>query len=269
MKDNHKKYIIISGATSGLGYECALNWIEKGGSCILIARNSHKLQDIQDKLENIKPKSNQKIITLQYDAKKIEDLNNLTQSLDNILHELNIIAVINCIGYGSFKQFDLFTTNEIEEMFKVNTFSLIHLNQYFANYMKNQGYGHIFNIASMAGKIATPKSSIYSASKSAVISFSNTLRLEVAKYNIKITTVNLGPMDTNFFEIADPSGEYLKNLNDKLILNPKIVAQKIIKNINKNKREINLPFIMNLGYHAYNLFPKIGDFLTRTIFNKK
>ena len=91
-----------------------------------------------------------------------------------------------------------------------------------------QGRGHIINIASMAGKIATANSSVYAATKFAVIGFSDALRLELADKGVYVTTVNPGPIETSFFDQADPSGAYLESVK-KFVLSPKYVAKKIIR----------------------------------------
>lgn len=64
--------------------------------------------------------------------------------------------------------------------------------------MVNNRQGHIFNVASMAGKMATPKSTVYSATKFAVLGFSNALRLELRPANVFVTTINPGPIATEF-----------------------------------------------------------------------
>ena len=60
--------------------------------------------------------------------------------------------------------------------------------------------GHIINIASLAGKIATPKSSAYAATKHAVLGFTNSLRMELSSTNVFVTAINPGPIDTNFLK---------------------------------------------------------------------
>ena len=75
--------------------------------------------------------------------------------------------------------------------------------------MIEAGQGHIINVASMVGKMATAKSTVYSATKFAVLGFSNALRLELKPLGVAVTTVNPGPIQTEFFDKADPTGTYL------------------------------------------------------------
>ncbi|MDY0396510.1 SDR family NAD(P)-dependent oxidoreductase [Virgibacillus halophilus] len=76
--------------------------------------------------------------------------------------------------------------------------------------------------------MATPKSAVYAASKHAVLGFSNALRMELAPIGIHLTTVNLGPVNTNFFDNADPSGKYRQSVR-RYMLDPHKVAQKNCK----------------------------------------
>ena len=153
-------------------------------------------------------------------------------------------------------------------MFEVNTFALMNLSRIFGARMKRAGRGHIVNIVSMAGLIASSKSSLYSATKFAAIGFSNALRLELLPFGVYVTTVNPGPIKTAFFDQADPDGSYVKAV-DKYMLEPDFVAGKIVKSFGKKKREMNLPGILNLAHKLYTLFPRIADKMAANMFNYK
>ena len=86
----------------------------------------------------------------------------------------------------------------IRNMFEVNVLGMMVLTQQVAIQMAEQKHGHIINVASIAGKIATPKTAVYSATKFAVLGFSNALRLELKPLGINVTTVNPGPIETAF-----------------------------------------------------------------------
>ena len=263
-----KKYLVILGSTSGVGQECAKQWLTKGGSCILVARNKDKLATICNTLNNL-INEKQEIINCICDVTRQEEIDELLLNFNSLLKNKKINALIYAMGYGKFSNFNNIANEEIEKMFKVNTFGMMQFNKYFANYFKQQGNGHIINIVSMSGKIATPKSSLYSATKFAMIGYCNSLRLELAPFNVFVTTINPGPIKTDFFEIADPNGNYLDSVPNFAILEPQKVAQKIINCIGKNRREINIPKIMAMGNILYQVFGRLGDLLSRTMFNKK
>ena len=131
--------------------------------------------------------------------------------------------------------------------------------------MRERKIGTIVAIASIAGKIATPKSSVYSATKFALIGYFNALRLELKKDNVHVMTVNPGPVATNFFNIADEDKSYQKSLGGKT-LTPKLVVSKIIKGIDKKKREVNLPFKLVLAVKISQLFPRLSDRMLLNMF---
>jgi len=83
-----------------------------------------------------------------------------------------------------------------------------------------------------------------------------------------VTTVNPGPIRTDFFSKADADGSYLAKLG-RWVLDPVQVAEKIAESMLTNRREINLPRIMEFAARLYVLFPRLGDFLTGTMFSWK
>lgn len=152
--------------------------------------------------------------------------------------------------------------------FAVNTFATMSIARQIGHKMSLVKSGHIVNIASMAGLIATSKASVYGASKFAVVGFSNALRLELAEKNVYVTSVNPGPIKTGFFAQADPSGDYLASIG-RFALTPEKVAKKLVSILGKNKRELNLPFILAFAHKCYSLFPKTADYFARKVFNYK
>lgn len=134
--------------------------------------------------------------------------------------------------------------------------------------MKNRRSGHIINIASQAGKIATPKSSVYAATKHAVLGFTDSLRMEAEQHGIFVTAVNPGPIRTNFFHIADQSGEYVKNV-ERWMLSPEKVAKRVVSIMMTPTREVNMPRWMNIGSQLYRLFPSVVEKVGKRAFFKK
>ncbi len=118
---------------------------------------------------------------------------------------------MNNAGYGIFAEAEKVEFVDVEGMFAVNVVGLIACTQEVIPFMCKRGSGHIINVASQAGKLATPKSSIYSSTKHAVLGYTNSLRMEMAQRGVFVTAVNPGPIRTEFFQIADPGGSYLQN----------------------------------------------------------
>lgn len=247
--------ILITGASGGLAQEMVK--LLPDDQLILLGRNREKLAQLYGN----HPQAELIEIDIT-DAQALEELvAELYQRYGN-----KIDVLINNAGYGIFEDFDKISDQDIHQMFEVNTFALMNLSRLVASRMKETRKGHIINIVSMAGLIATAKSSLYSATKFAAIGFSNALRLELMPYGVYVTTVNPGPIRTGFFDQADPDGTYLKSV-DRFLLEPDTVAKKIVKTIGKNKRELNLPVLLNLAHKFYTLFPKLADKLAGETFN--
>ncbi|MCP9081923.1 SDR family oxidoreductase [Streptococcus sp. CF10-1] len=248
--------IIITGASGGLAQEMVK--LLPNDQLILLGRNKEKLAQLYGNHPNVE--------WFEIDITDDSALEALVADL--YLRYGKIDVLINNAGYGIFEEFDQISDQDIHQMFEVNTFALMNLSCRLGARMKERGKGHIINIVSMAGLIATAKSSLYSATKFATIGFSNALRLELMPYGVYVTTVNPGPIRTGFFDQADPDGSYLKSV-DRFLLEPDAVARKIVKITGKNKRELNLPFLLNLAHKFYTLFPKLADKLAGETFNYK
>ncbi|WP_080146353.1 SDR family NAD(P)-dependent oxidoreductase [Marinilactibacillus piezotolerans] len=257
------KIVLITGASSGIGEAMAYEAAAKNATVLLCARREDKLKEVKDKCESI---SNKPAYVYTLDVSDPDDIDNV---MDRIKAEVGAIDVlINNAGFGHSETFLSYDLKKAESMFRVNVLGLMYLSQIAAIQMADRRSGHIINVGSIAGKVATPKSSVYSASKFAVIGFSNALRLELKPLNIKVTTINPGPVDTAFFDEFDPSGDYLNRIRS-FVLTSQEVAEKTIKVIGTNKREVNLPFSLGVASKFYSLFPALGDYLILTSFDKK
>ena len=154
--------------------------------------------------------------------------NDVKEVFEQIAREIGEVDVlVNNAGYGIFKEAIETDVYEAKAMFDVNVLGLMACTSSVLPMMKRRKSGHIINIASQAGKMATPKSSLYSATKFAVLGYSNALRMELKNDHVFVTTVNPGPIATNFFETADESGNYVKSI-EKFMLKPEDVARKIV-----------------------------------------
>jgi len=257
------KHVLITGASSGLGEQIAYEAAKKGASVILTARRIDRLKEVEMRCREI---SGVNAYSYQMD---LSNPDHVTVVVDSIIQEFDSIDVlVNNAGFGLFAE-ALNTPKDVtEEMFQVNVLSLIEITRRIASKMKTTGFGHVINIASQASKIATIKSAVYASTKFAVRGYSDALRLELKPFGINVTCVNIGPMRTEFFQHADPGGSYLSRVGH-WVLDPQVVACKIVDCMLTKKREINLPWIMELGARLYTLFPHIGDYLTSTVFNRK
>jgi short-subunit dehydrogenase len=257
------KNIIITGASSGLGEKIAYEVAKNGGRPILIARRIEQLRTISEAIER------QYSVTCPYfqlDIQKIEEIEEIMQRIADEVGSIHVL--INNAGFGVFDHVVDINLDEMKSMFELNVFGLIVATKAVLPRMLENNEGHIINVASQAGKLATPKSSVYAATKHAVLGFTNSLRMELMKTNIHVTAVNPGPIRTKFFDTADKSGSYVKNV-ERYMLEPDFVAKKIVDAINSSKREINVPGWMNAGSMLFQLFPAFLEKTAGKAFFKK
>ncbi|MGP7816160.1 SDR family NAD(P)-dependent oxidoreductase [Niallia sp. 01092] len=257
------KNIVITGASSGIGEKIAHNVAALGARPILLARSVDKLEQI---CREINQHSNVNAIFFQLDVGNSAEIKAVFKK---IYEEVGFIDILlNNAGFGVFDYLHEASFDHLEKMFQVNVLGVMACTKEVLPSMLKRNSGHIINIASIAGKLATAKSSGYSATKHAVLGFTNSLRMELAKTNIHVSAVNPGPIATNFFTIADKSGDYVKNIK-KHMLSSDDVANKVTNLMLKPKRELNIPNWMNWGNMLYHLFPKTADKVMTKMFNKK
>jgi uncharacterized protein len=254
-----KKIIAITGASSGIGAWMAQELSRLGAIVILIARSEEKLEQtakfIQGKHE-----------CLVTDISSSDQVFAATKHIMDTYGKIDIW--INNAGYGVFENFNEAKLETMEQMMDVNYMGTVRCTKAVLPYMMEAGNGHIVNIASLAGKIGTAKSSGYCASKHAVLGFTNSLRQELKGTNIYITSVNPGPIDTPFFDQADPSGSYSQKMK-KYMLKPEQVGYAVLNAIIKRKMEVNLPVLFGWAAKFIQIFPRISNQLIYKFLNNK
>lgn len=256
------KNVVITGASSGIGEKVAMKVAEHGARPILIARSYEKLLELKN---TILESTGMDALCYSLD---VSDKEQVEKVFAEIQQELEIDILLNNAGFGVFDLFEEASTEDIEQMFSVNVLGLMACTKEVLPSMKKRNAGHIINIASQAGKFATPKSSVYAATKHAVLGFTNSLRMELKRTNISVSAVNPGPIQTNFFTIADKSGNYVKNVKHYM-LQADDVADKIVALMNHPKRELNLPKWMNVGSMLYQVFPGMTEKVIGRFIDKK
>ncbi|MFO6496114.1 MULTISPECIES: SDR family NAD(P)-dependent oxidoreductase [Bacillus] len=253
------KRVMITGASGGLGERIAYYSAAAGAEVILAARRAERLDQLKEKIST---ELHAKCRTIVLDVSR-------TDEIAAAFEEAGPIDIlVNNAGFGIFEPALESSLEDMKAMFEVNVFGLIACTKLALPRMIAQNSGHIINIASQAGKISTPKSSLYAATKHAVLGYSNSLRMELAGTGVHVTTVNPGPIKTDFFKTADKKGDYVESVG-KWMLDADQVALKIVSIMMTNKREINLPRWMNAVSKLYQLFPALVERAGRSAFYKK
>lgn len=256
------KIVMITGGSSGIGKDLALEAARRGAIVVVAARNKSKLDRVvhQCMMYSGRPAFAYKLDVT--DPDQVDDV--LTQ----VQHEVgNIDVLVNSAGLGDMTAVKDQSHQSMEKLVNVNLLALMYLSRCVARAMMNQGYGAIINIASLAGKLPTPNSAVYSATKAGVIQFSNVLRMEVADYGVQVLVVNPGPIDTHFWSTADPNASYLKHLPNSMMISPVRLAEQIWNNVGYKTREINVPGYVTIFGWFYQAFPGLGDWAVKKFFD--
>lgn len=233
---------LITGGTSGLGESIVHELINRGAYVIICGRNN-------EKLESVKRVNPEKIRTVLLNMNNIKDIEHLTDQLKK--NDVKLDGIINNAGYGYFKSLEKHSDEEIVDMVQVNFTHTVLLTKKLLPYIKI--HGHIINVTSQAARVTTPYGSIYAATKSALYSFSNALRMEYP--HMHVMTVNPGPISTSFFDHADESGHY-SEMTKRIQLNKDILAAEIVDGIIQRKVEVNRPLWMHYSLSIYQLMPR-------------
>lgn len=255
----NKKVVVITGASSGIGALTAQMLSERGAVPVLIARSGDKLKETAAGI----------LGAYGLYICDVRDGAAVEETFASILADFGQIDILlNNAGYGKFAAFTDMTSAEFDDMMDVNYMGIVRCTKAVIPHMLARGTGQIVNVASMAGKIGTSKAVAYTATKHAVLGFTNALRQELRKSGIIVSAVNPGPIATDFFKTADPSGSYQKNVA-RMMMTSEYVSSKIVRLMEKGKEELDLPGLAGFGIRLYGLFPRLADKLTYNALNRK
>lgn len=249
---NKRKSIFITGATSGVGYALSKRLLAEGYEVWATGRAQAVLQELQ--LAGA--------YTIPADLSEKEDVEQLLAQIGSP------DVVIFSAGVGSFDFAHETSDEAIQGMMTVNVIAPMQLTRFLLPSMMNRRSGHLIFLGSQAGKVATPKASIYAASKHAIIGYTNALRMEVAPFDIHVTTINPGPIDTPFLDLADETGTYRTSLGRHL-LTVETVVDAVVKTVGKPVRDVNLPWYMGITSRMHAVAPTLVERLGHKYFMKK
>lgn len=188
-----KDLILITGASSGIGYEMAHKLAEKKFDLIITARNHEKLQQLAEYLSTTYGVA---VHVFTADLSEAGAAAGLYKEIKN--KRLNVTMLVNNAGFGAYGNFTDITLDEQLAMINVNITALVTLSHLFISDMKKSGRGKVMNIASLLSYLPFPYYSVYSATKCFVLAFTETLAEECKEYGIEVKALCPGPVDTAF-----------------------------------------------------------------------
>lgn len=242
---------IVTGATSGFGKEFSFELAKRGYDLILVGRRENLLKIVASDIED-KYKIKVKI--------KILDLTN-KEKFDLLIKELeemdNIEYLINNAGHGAECSFSEDSCEHGEEMIDLHIMATVKLCHKICNQMKKRKRGYIINVSSLASFNVFPTSAMYCATKGFITSFSQSLAMELNKYNIRVQALCPGFARTDFHSKLDMDENKLKNKGIVRWMTAKEVVDVSLKSIEKELKVIVIPGFWNkVIYQFIKVIPK-------------
>lgn len=195
---SHYTCALITGASSGLGEEFALQIAPRVGKLVLVARREALLLKLADRLREENP--DLRVTTLVADLSAAADCGRLVETL--VAGDLLPDLLINNAGLGDYGEFASAEWGKLSAMLRVNIEALTQLSHALVPQMVRRGGGAIVNVSSLASVIPIPDFAVYAATKSYVTSFSEALRIELRGHGIRVLAVCPGPVKTEFGSVA-------------------------------------------------------------------
>ncbi len=232
-----KKYIWITGASSGIGKAATELLVSEGHTVFATSRSIEKLEQIARQTEGMPGK-------LFLRPGDISDFSEVKSVYKSVITEAHPDVLINCAGITSFKKAEEDTVEDILSVINTNLLGSVFCIKSILPGLIRKGGGHIINIQSIAATKVLTQSSIYSASKAGLLAYSRVLREEVRKYNIKVTDILPGATITDIW-----SRSILEKYAQRM-MSAQEVAEVILQVIGEKT---------NLVYEEVVLRPKLGD----------
>jgi len=251
------KVVLITGASSGFGEDAARLFAKEGCRVVLAARRLEKLQQLAADIQS----EGGEAIAIPMDINKSEEIEVMVQTALDLYERIDIL--FNNAGFGAVDWFEeLDPERHIETLVSVNLTGTMLVTRAVLPDMLDRGSGHIINMASVAGLIASPLITSYSASKYGVRAFTDALRREVAHLGIRVSGIYPGPAATEF-------GSHLKKSRTRATINKfidlrmtsKYVAQRVVDVAKHPRRSLVIPWWFNIITAFDTLFPVIVDWI--------
>lgn len=194
---------LVTGASSGLGEEFALQLAPLVNHLVLVARREPLLCELAERIRERHPHLD--VIVLAADLTVSDECESLASFLED--HGLLPDLLVNNAGMGDYGEFATATWPRVEAMLRLNVEALTHLTHALLPGMLRGGGGAILNVSSIAGLIPLPDFAVYAATKAYVSSFSEALRIELRDHGISVLAVCPGPVRTGFGKVAQRGGK--------------------------------------------------------------
>lgn len=246
-------WALITGASTGMGREYALQLARKGLNVVIIADPPTATQLAEVKAQVLSESNNErKVIALSVDLLDASVYSNIFEEIKEICP--NISVLVNNVGMCVLNRYDAASIELDTKMFTLNVVPMVRFTKHILPHMKAAKRGCIINMASLSGVIPTPFLAVYGATKSFVRKFNDSIREEVRKFNISVTVAMPFGVKTPLYDKIDQNTVGTER-RDGLCVDPAPAVEHIIKKINSNRE--------HYGHDLHDLIGAAMDFMPR------
>jgi short-subunit dehydrogenase len=259
------KVVLITGASSGFGMDAARLFAYEGCNVVLAARRIDRLQELAERIQ----KDGGEALVVPVDVADREDIGIMVKTVLELYKRIDIL--FNNAGFGSLAWLDnMSSERDIYMQIAVNLLGLIHVTHVVLPGMLERRSGHIINMSSVAGWIAPPTYTIYSASKFGVRAFTDALRREVQPFGVDVSGIYPGPAKTEF---GQHSGNHPMKKSVLRRFFPSMtseeVAVRVVELAKHPRRAVIMPWYYKIAIWADWYMPWFVDWVTMSALTKK
>ncbi len=260
---------LVTGAGSGIGRATAIRLAQLGARVIICDRNPQSLQETQALLQ-------QQGAQVYSEVADVSDWQAMQDLATRVHQQYGVLDIlVNNAGVATSGDFLSTPIDDWNWVFSINVMGVVHGCKAFGAAMAERGSGHIVNIASAAGYYAAPEMSAYSASKHAVMGLSESLRIELAEFNVGVSAICPGVINTNIVSAMRTNGQLVAaqskivDIYKKRNYGPEGVAEAIISAIKHNRAVVPVSPEAWVLYAGKRLMPEMMDMVQRTSLFRK
>ena len=230
---------LITGASSGIGRQFALQLADRAAGLVLVARRRERLEQLRDELLAADP--NLSVVVFPADLSKEEEIDRLGEELAQ--QKIAIDFLISNAGFGDYGQFAASDPQAVRDLLAVNILAPTLLAHRLLPQMIARRRGGILNVSSIASFMPIAGFNIYAASKAYLTSFSEALRSELRGSGVTVTTLCPGPVHTEFGEVAKRPNERKKTAPEFFHVSVEEVARAGLAAV-ENDRALVIPGLL-------------------------
>jgi len=235
MKTFEQKNVYITGGSSGIGLTAAKMLAAEGANVIVFSRSQDRLDQAVLEIEGQRKSEGQRVAAMQLDVSQHEEVSRVMAEAVEQFGTPDLL--INSAGKAVPRPFEEISYEQFDDIMRTNFYGAWGTIQALLPHMKKKGGGHIVNVSSMAGFIGVFGYADYGASKFAMMGLSETLKMELKQYNIRVSVLCPPDTDTPGYELENktkPPETWEIGKTAKLI-EPEVVVRALLKGIRKGK----------------------------------